>query len=271
MAVFQPFSFLNTQGTGFPPVGNYVTSNLAYYFDFGESTSYSGTGTDIYNLAPGLTTLGDAEIWAGTIDQGSKTTSGTTFDSTKFTLQMGGSGGTWNQYSTDQTWFGDVTSPPNSTWPSQFTVEIGYYYQPHNWSGQSQNYLAWGQRKAGPGQWGNLNEVVIGGVAGYNLNPTLTPSAGTAQIVTFVWDNTSLKRYLNGSLFSTTSISSIRKNASPSPFGWGALYTTENGSDRLGNPTWSEYQYVRFYEGKALSLSEVQQNYNANKGRLGLS
>ena len=31
-----------------------------------------------------------------------------------------------------------------------------------------------------------------------------------------------------------------------------------------------QYQYVRFYENKALSDAEVLQNYNANKARLGL-
>jgi hypothetical protein len=257
--------------TGLPPVGNYVTSNLAYYYDFGDTNSYPGTGTDITNLAPSATKLGDGEIWSGTLDQGSKTLTNSTFDATTGTLQLGGSGGTFVRETTDQSWFGDITSTPTTTWPSAFTVEIGYYYYPHNWSNRLQFYFHWSQRNAGPGQWGSLNLATIGQIADYSFTPTLSPSTGTAQIAHYVWSGNNLKRYINGSVNGNITISTTRKNASGSPFAWGILYTKEGGLDRIDGPTWSKYQYVRFYWDRALSPTEVTQNYDANKARLGLS
>jgi hypothetical protein len=254
---------------GLPPVGSYVTSNLGYYFDFGDTNSYPGTGTDVTNLAPASTKYGDAQIWSGTVTNGSKTLTNSTFDAATGTLQLGGSGGTWNQYSADQSWFGDLSGYPTGNWPSNFTMEVGYYFQPQGWTGQSEAYFFWGQRASGPGQWGGLNQFTIGQVADYTLSPTLSPSTGTAQIVHHVISGTSVKRYVNGVNNSTVGISSTRRNAS-SIFAWGLLYTDE-GTDRMSSPTWSKYQYVRFYWDKALTSTEVTQNYNANKARLGLT
>lgn len=257
--------------TGLPAVGNYVTSNLAYYFDFGDTNSYPGTGTDITNLAPSATKYGDGEIWSGTTERGSKTLTNSTFDATKGTLKLGGSGGSFDREETDQSWFGDVDGAPTTSWPLNFTVEIGYYFQPQGWTGKTEQYVYWSQRNAGPGQWAGLNTFTIGQVADYTISPTLAPSAGTAQIIHYVIEGANLKRYINSVVNGNRSISSSRKNASGSPFAWGILYTTENGDDRIDNPTWSEYQYVRFYWDRALTQAEVTQNYNANKARLGLS
>lgn len=255
-------------GAGLPPVGSYVTSNLGYYFDFGDTNSYPGTGTDVTNLAPSATAYGDAEIWSGTLQNGTKTLTNSTFDATTGTLQLGGSGGTWNKYTADQSWFGDLNGSPTVAWPSTFTMEIGYYFQPQGWTGEPEVYCFWGQRGSGPGQWGGLNNFTIGQVADYSI-PQLTPSTGTAQIVTYTFSGTSAIRYINGVSNYSFNISSTRKKGA-AVFAWGLLYTDEN-TDRMSQPTWSKYQYVRFYWGRALSSTEVTQNYNANKARLGLS
>lgn len=272
MAIFQPFAFRAEEeggGGGLPPVGSYITTGLTYYFDFGEPTSYSGTGTSITNLAPAGSKRGDAVIYAGTTDLGSQTTSGTTFNATKGTLKLGGSGGTWNQYTTNQNWFGDITNARIGTWASGVTAEFGFYYYPHTWTSIPIYGAVVSQRNAGPGQLMAEREISIYGVANYNFTP-LTWVTGQAYIVTVVMNGTSGLLYINGSLQQTITISATRRGANGSPFVWGCLYTKEGGNDRLANPSWSEYQYVRFYEDTAFNATQVLQNYNANKARLGL-
>lgn len=256
----------------FPPVGDYITDNLTYYYDFGEPTSYDGVSTTITNIAPAGTKRGDAVIYAGTLDLGSQTTSGTTYDPVKRTLQMGGSGGAWDQYTTDQTWFGDITDADTDAWGSDITAEFGYYYQPHAWTGQDARAVYMSQRNAGPGQ--NMESLGVGvfTVAGYSWpGGFIDNTVGQAYILTISWSGTTAKRYLNGVFVDQVTTTALRRDANGSPTAWGCLYTQESGNDRLGGPTWSEYQYVRFYEDKALSDAEVLQNYNANKARLGLT
>lgn len=257
-------------GGGLPPVGSYVTSNLAYYYDFGEDSSYAGSGTTITNLAPSGTKRGDAVIYQGTRDLGTQTTAGTTWDSVKRTLKMGGSGGTWDQYTTDQNWFGDITNADPDPWEADLTAEFGFYYYPNTWTGQNSYGAIVTQRNAGPGMQMSERELVIFGTAGYNFT-SYSWVTGDPYIVTVTWSGANAILYINGSQYATLTTATTRRDANASPMVWGCLYTQESGNDRLGNPSWSAYQYVRFYEGKALNSTEVTQNYNANKARLGLS
>lgn len=256
----------------FPPVGSYVTDNLTYYFDFGEPTSYDGVSAAVTNIAPALTKRGNAVIYAGTTDLGSQTTAGTTYSPVRRTLKMGGSGGTFDQFTTDQTWFGDITNSDTDAWGQDNTAEFGYYYYPTGWTGIPGEGVYFAQRNAGPGQSMSSNGVGIFQVAGYSFpNGIIDNTEGQAYILTITWSGATAKRYQNGVFIDQLTTSTNRRDANGSPTTWGCLYTQEGGNDRLGGPTWSEYQYVRFYENKALTDAEVLQNYNANKGRLGLA
>ena len=227
-----PFAYLAPQGPApFPPTGSYVTANLAYYYDFGETSSYPGVGSDIVNIAPSATKRGDAQIWSGTLDLGSKTNALAPFNAVKRTLQPTGTGGVFDTYTTVLT-----------------------------------------QRNAGPGTKISSFEGVIYTQLGYFLpNGKLTTTPGQAYITTMVWDSTVIRRYINGVFEDSVATISNRTSASSAPMAWAISYTKETANDRLGGPSNSEFQYVRWYEGKALTAAEVLQNYNANKGRLGLT
>tara|TARA_R110000868_G_C10864253_1_gene761760 strand:- start:203 stop:1021 length:819 start_codon:yes stop_codon:yes gene_type:complete len=268
-----PFAYLAPQGPApFPPTGSYVTANLAYYYDFGETSSYPGVGSDIVNIAPSATKRGDAQIWSGTLDLGSKTNALAPFNAVKRTLQPTGTGGVFDTYTTDASWFGDITNSPSLAWPSVITAEFGYYYQPQIWTGQGDIPAVLTQRNAGPGTKISSFEGVIYTQLGYFLpNGKLTTTPGQAYITTMVWDSTVIRRYINGVFEDSVATISNRTSASSAPMAWAISYTKETANDRLGGPSNSEFQYVRWYEGKALTAAEVLQNYNANKGRLGLT
>lgn len=256
---------------GLPPVGSYITDNLTYYYDFGEPTSYDGVSAAVTNIAPPATKRGDAVIYAGTLDLGSQTTAGTTYDATNGTLKLGGSGGTFDQYTTDQNWFGDITNADTDAWGADNTAEFGFYYYPVGWTGQTGVGANISQRNAGPGQAMASYGLTVFSVAGYTWpGGDVTNTEGQAYILTITWAGTVAKRYVNGVFVDQITTTATRRDANGSPTTWGVLYTKEGGNDRLADSSWSEYQYVRFYENKALSDAEVLQNYNANKARLGL-
>lgn len=256
----------------FPPVGDYITSNLTYYFDFGEPTSYDGVSAAVTNIAPAGIKRGDAVVYSGTLNNGSQTTAFTTYDPIKRTLKMGGSGGTFNQFTTNQTWFGDITNSDTNSWGSNITAEFGYYFQPNGWTGQIQRGATVAQRRAGPGVALNSIQIkIFGGTEPLFPGGPIDITPGQAYILTITCAGTVGKRYLNGVFVDQVTISSFRGNANGAPMAWGCLYTLESGIDRIQEMNWSEFQYVRFYEDKTLTDAEVLQNYNANKARLGLA
>jgi hypothetical protein len=97
---------------------------------------------------------------------------------------------------------------------------------------------------------------------------TSTLASNTKYHVLYTWGNSTVKVYLNGVLESTTStLQAANGRQNVTQLGVG---TTPRGIGYRDGYYWNGKIYqVKFYN-RALSASEVLQNYNATKGRFGL-
>jgi hypothetical protein len=110
---------------------------------------------------------------------------------------------------------------------------------------------------------GNL-KLRLGNVT--NLTSTVSINTGTWQSAHAVWDSTGMSIYQNGVLVANTVVSGLTW------FG-GSTYDTVLGRNFIGSSNGSftgKIASTKVYN-RALSAAEVQQNYNALKGRFGLS
>ena len=229
-----------------------VTDGLVLNLDAGDTSSYPGSGTTWYDISGnGLT---------GAL------TNGPTYDSAnEGSIVFDGV----NDYV-------DVTDTPLRITGVSFTMEVWFYYDGNS----SKAYAIAGKRNSSPynqySLWiGNGTASVTPGnvLFGFvridesggdrSTNYTL-PSAGIYHAA-LINDSSSLKLYVNNVLRATTS------NTYPSPanllisgqnFRIGELYT----GDRYLN---GKVYTTRLYN-RALSASEVEQNFNALRGRYGI-
>jgi hypothetical protein len=99
----------------------------------------------------------------------------------------------------------------------------------------------------------------------------LTPSSGTWQNLTMIYDGgiipTSVRLYLNGIQFDNTNFSgggtfaSIKNSSTP------MIIAQSNGG--LGGPSKGNIANLKFYN-RVLTVTEIQQNFNAMKSRFNL-
>ncbi len=222
-----------------------VTSDLVLYFDPSNSSSYSGSGTTINDLSGyGL----------------SGTMSNITFTSPYFSFN-----GSSSQISVADN---SLLEPGSGDWTIEFWVNHSVL------AGSSRILIAktdginaadwaYGLRSSAAG--GTFMEIGNGSTS--IITPTSTLSINTWYQVVGVWTNVasnSLALYINGSLIGSNSHSftSIKNTTSPlylGSFNGGQSSQWLNG--RMG--------VVRLYS-KALTSSEVLQNYNADKSKYGL-
>jgi hypothetical protein len=218
-----------------------VTTNLRLYYDPSNSSSYSGSGTTINDLSGnGL----------------SGTMSNITFTSPYFSFN----GSSSNISVADNA----LLEPGSGDWSVEFWVN-------HSVLVGSSRVLIAKTDGGGPGDWGyglrsgapGNTFMEIGNGSTSITSPSSTLSINTWYQVVGVWTNVasnSLALYINGSLIGSNSHSfaSVKNTTSPlylGSFGDGSAFGQWlNG--RMG--------VVRLYS-KALTSSEVLQNYNADK------
>jgi hypothetical protein len=222
-----------------------VTSNLRLYYDPSDSSSYSGTGTTINDLSGnGL----------------NGTMSNITFTSPYFTYN-----GSSSQVSVADN---ALLEPGSGDWTIEFWVN-------HSVIAGASRILIAKTDGGNSADWGyglrtisNGNTFMeIGNGSTSITTPTSTLSINTWYQVVGVWTNVasnSLALYINGSLIGNNSHSftSIKNTTSPlylGSFNGGQFAQWMNG--RMG--------VVRMYN-KALTGSEVLQNFNADKSKYGL-
>jgi len=222
--------------TGAPPI---VTDGLVFAVDAANYESYPGSGTTWSDLVGG---------------SGYSLTNGPTFDSSN-----GGAisfDGTNDYFDTGLT--GGIYNP------SSFTMDI---------------WLKLNSTKSVYGLCGRLDNTFTQGVTFYGLNSTIyftvniyNQNVTSTSITTGVisnyhcsYDGSTLRLYKDGSLISSTAYTSgVTYNAS---YGWNVA----NNSVGVGlgyAPDMDCYSFKVY--GKALSTSEVTQNYNALKSRFNL-
>ena len=223
-------------------VDSVVTTNLSLHLDAGNSNSYSGSGTDWLDL-----TSNNVDF---TLTNGPVYNSGFsgyfTFDGS-------------NDYA-------DTTSTITNFGTNPFTVEI--WHRTHTVA-DFESLLSSNVGGAFNGTYqidhidGKLR-FTASGTGNNKAVSNATSSLNTWKQIVFVREGTSanqFKIYLNGVLDTTTILDTdLHVDQSPSI-----------GRNRGGNAFFDgDISIIRMYNNKALSSSEVTQNFNANKGRYSL-
>jgi len=216
-----------------------VTDGLVLYLDASNTKSYPGSGTVWYDLSRrgfGLT---------------ASLVSGPTFS--------GVNGGVIAFDGVD-----DYVTVPNSTlWDflGSFSLECWVYVNSYDTLG---TFFIHQQSGGFEFHVTNANVVRLNANGGTNMaSSTASFSIGRWNHVVATYEGTTAKIYLN--------TSNIATNVSASP------PSNVTGQLRIGSYVFfgsyelnGKMSCVRIYNGKALSVSEVIQNYNATKSRFGL-
>tara|TARA_R100001443_G_scaffold22611_1_gene34870 strand:+ start:386 stop:1204 length:819 start_codon:yes stop_codon:yes gene_type:complete len=262
-------------GTGASAATAYVTDNLVFHLDAADTNCYSGSGTTVNSLVNSHTN----DNWGGmqwSSDSGGNTGGYFYVDGTQ-------SSGLQFPYSTDFEMLNDGTNAITA-----YTWEWWWYGDSSPASGGSvAGYIAF-TRVTNTGKVSNSDLSALGGsyfpyrlssgrermiVKGASTSNTSFDSGHTwsgsrwmHHVITRSGNN--LKLYIdNASAISKNTTFSGSNNFSNSKkLNLLSYYISSNGSDnkfdgRLG--------VMRFYQGKTLTASEVEQNYNAEKSRYG--
>ena len=221
----------------------YVSSNLVMHIDAGNTSSYPGSGNTVTDIEGSSRTMtlngvtyqaanGGQFDFDGSNDYMSTSTSGLSTGTVAFSLEL------WvnfDQYQTTRWWL----------------AVIGQY-------GQGAVHLIGKQGANSTRQYG-----VWGGGAGSQIGGVIGASAGDWQQIVVTHDGTStLKLYENNTLINTATSAS-------------ALNFT-NDDLHIGKRAGSESYFdgkmtiLRLYD-RELTAAEVQNNYDADKARHGLS
>lgn len=218
-----------------PPI---ITDNLIGHYDIGNSTSYPGTGTTVFDLTSpqenislfGATYNASGYMnFDGVNDYGSL--SGTAFNSfSTYTIEIicsiDGSADNFD---------GLIMKNTTNSWNDG----IGVFYNSNQLNHFINNYT--------------------GPVTGYTIGATEPLS----QLV-FTYDGSAIRTYQNGSQVSSTNTTASINNSS-SAF---LLYARAGGGGSITGFLGGKIYALRIYDD-ALSASEVLQNYNATKTRYG--
>lgn len=223
-----------------------VTSNLVGYWDPDLVASYPGTGTTINNLT--------ATSLPGTMSNITYTDPYFTYNGTSGTVSIADNA---------------VLEPGTG----DFTLEAWVYYS--TIAGSTRTFISKTNNGGGSTDWSYGLRTVSNGNTYFEVgngttsvtSPSFTASTGTWYQITGVWTNVasnSIELYVNGVSQGSNShaFTSVKNSTNPLYFGsynGGEFSQWFNG--RMG--------IVRYYS-KALSGSEVLQNYNANKSIYGL-
>lgn len=227
-----------------------VTSSLVYYIDAGDATSYSGTGStlnDISGQGLGATTLFNSPTFTN-----SGASSYFTFNGT-------------NQYA----FTGNLVSEFNSPSNTSLTLEMWTYAATDNGDLIVEEGTSGG---LDAGWYDSVQEIVAGSLKMRVYNgPSITVgtySRSTWNQTVLTYDGTTVRTYLNTVAGGT----STQARQVPWSFGYNLYYalmapTATNLGD--GGYLAGQWSVFKVYN-RALSQSEVTQNYNALRGRYGL-
>ena len=232
----------------------YVTDDLVFHIDAGNSSSYSGSGTTVNSLVGNMTSnTFDSDITYSSSDGGSwffnyLCTDGIQFDASSF-MPLGSNDVTYESWYKLNSHF----TTPFSIWrvtPNNNNLYSFYNY--HRFSNRVRigKDSGTGTHYAESGGW------------------TFAPYNWKHVVASHDTSTSTIKIYVNGSLVKTETDtnywSSYQNNATDTY----KLAVGTNGISsnlrHIGN-----ISIVRFYKGRALSATEVTQNFDAEKARYG--
>ena len=268
-------SYASYVSSGGGESASYVTDDLAFHIDAGNSSSYSGSGTTVNSLVGNITSTSynsnisysssDGGYW--TFDDGTPnpdTDTGIEFGignsqalnwhTKPFTFEI------WARVNSSSANLCDLISfswTPNSNpgyfyymWFTQIYVAGGMFR--HFW-----NHYSYYSRDLRYSSYNHNNDA---GVWTHWVLTNDSDGGGSAS------DNANYKLYKNGSLESTQTTS----NRLNYPTANANMFLNVGGNKKYpSRPFNGDISIVRLYIDKELSSSEVTQNFNAEKARYG--
>ena len=251
-------SYASYASSGGGESASYVTDNLVFHVDAGNSSSYSGSGTTVNSLVGSMTSnTFDSDITYSSSNGGywtfnSSSKDGIQFDASSF-MPLGSNDVTY------ESWYKITSylSTPFSIWRVLDSGSKAYtFYNYHRYN----NRVRIGKDS---GSSPDINTF-------YSQSGANTFAQNSWQHIVASHDTSTntIKTYVNGSLVKTTThgthLASYHNNATDT-------YKLAVGT--FGNNTFlvhkGDISIVRFYKGKALSATEVTQNFDAEKSRYG--
>ena len=245
------------KNVGFVTDQSYVTNGLMYYVDTGQTSSYSGSGTSMTNISG--TNIGATAIANGPVFTSAGYASYFTFDGSN-----------------------DVAYTPDMD--SLFTGPINNNVSLEVWvRTSSDNGVVVSEQGNSPintGWHDSQIEIVSGSVkmavwtaAGYStvINVgAVTRNVWQQYALTYDVSTLTLCGYLNGvNTASAGSITRLSPMSNGNPQLYYSLMYPDNTSLGDGSGLVGDWSLFRVYN-RALSATEVLQNYNATKARYGL-
>lgn len=232
----------------FASLPNMISNNVRCYYDIDIYSSYIGTGTSLIDLSGGgyTATINNAPTFV-LPEPKAFILNGSTQDITlPSNFNNGMTSGTW------EFWVNCASLPATSGGIQQLYIqEACVWLAIYNVSG----VIFFGSDLNNGSGW-------FDGNGGWNTGArtTSTLSANTWYHVTYSWDGSTIRIYLNGNLESTTSTGSVNI--------LGAGSTPRSIGSRSGSYFNGKFSMFRNYN-ISLSATQVLQNYNAQKYRFG--
>ena len=232
------------------PLG--VSSGLVLYLDAANARSYPRTGLTLFDRSGN----GNNGTLEGGVGYSGSNFGSFSFDGTDDFVQINNPTAFQNQNFTISAWINPGVQDSNTVSIIDFHHDnnAGWVIQSESATGNRYYYLAWN-----------------GGAGGFQPATYFGPAAGI-QVTTSVWQNivyvkngTSLLGYRNGSqvINYTAGTSNVAYQSNRN-------VTIAKGTVNTGREFTGNIAQVSIYN-RALTATEVAQNYNALKGRYGLS
>jgi len=252
----------------------YVTDDLAFHIDAGDTNSYSGSGTTVYNLIYNDSSASyNSNISHSSSDGGYWSFGYTTNYGIEF--EIGGNNNYLDIGSNDFTI--EMWMKPTNLNYFNFSIPLDYIKE-YPQSGLTFNdYLQFyvilynvnNQGVINLRTWYSTQNNNNSNFYGTNFISTTWPnnSSWLHYVVTSDVSSTTRRIYKNGQFLSYLSASDYNfvRNAANNQLHIGGTSTVSSFS----YPFLGDISIVRIYNGKALSSTEVTQNYNAEKARYG--
>jgi hypothetical protein len=228
--------------------GNIVRDGLVLDLDAGKRDSYPGSGTVWNDIAGGVIT--GSLINGPTFDPNNG--GSIVFDGVNNYVDL-------SSYANESLW--------NSLWPNGISFNcVIKLANPYSYTQRS----IFSRGSGGSGNnWFNFSVEINRKLRFWmgNYVPAYTTTSLTAGVIYHViltWDKSNVRYYINGVLDSTTSMSNTLTTSTAATLALGSGGSAFSGWEFPG----SIYNFTTY--NRALSASEVLQNYNALKGRYGL-
>jgi hypothetical protein len=241
--------------TEFSNLPNMVATNVRCYYDLDIYSSYFGSG--LVDLSGGgyTATINNSPTYAYT-EPKCFILNGSTQDITlPSNFNNGMTSGTW------EFWLNSATLPTSGTYQQLYIQENSVWLGLYNPSG----VVFFGCDLNNGSGWFDNN-----GGNNTGAKTTSTLSANTWYHISYSWDGSAVRIYLNGNLESTTStLQSSNGRQNVTILGAGTTPRTIGGRSQAGYYFNGKISMFRNYN-VSLSTTEVVQNYNATKFRFGL-